>query len=83
MTLVMTETWHKDASGRTRPNDYVGKMYFHPKTQRLYTVTGFGVDSERELWLLHYVRCHDEEGFTYHHTIGDFTREGRFVEVKK
>jgi hypothetical protein len=82
MTKRMTASWHSDNNGDAKPSEYVGQEYFHPKTGHLYHVTGFGVDSERGLWLLAYVRVGEEDGFTYHHTIRDFQREGRFLKVK-
>lgn len=82
----MTETWHKDKEGFVRPDRYVGKKYFHPKTGKLYEVVGFGIDSQRELWLVHYRQTASTvdgfEGFTFTHTIAEFIREGRFLEVK-
>lgn len=82
--MKLTETWHKDANGDARPDSFIDKTYFHPGTQHLYRVSGFGVDSERSLWLLHYRRLigGQREGLAFHHTISDFTREGRFIEVK-
>ena len=81
----LTQTFHKDADGNCKPDEFVGNTYFHPKTQHLYKVTGYGIDSEREVWLLQYERL-DEDGdtcsFKFFHTIANFTREGRFRQVK-
>jgi hypothetical protein len=77
----ITATWHKDADGESSPELYVGKRYFHPGTATLHTVTVYSFDAERAVWLLKYE--HDEGGaFAFSHTIRDFTRDGRFIELK-
>lgn len=82
----MTDTFHKDADGNSNPHKFVGKKYFHPKTGHLYQVTGFGIDAQREVWILQYERVMSivpaQDSWAYFHTIKDFTREGRFLEVK-
>lgn len=84
----MRRTFDKDEDGSSKPDSFVGKKYFHPKTGHLYRVTGYSIDAQRELWVLHYERIYDttppasENVFTYIHTIADFTRVGRFLEVK-
>lgn len=83
---LLTATFHTDADQQSKPERFRGKKYFHPKTGHLYVVTGFRIDSQREVWLLDYeLVCDDRpthEQFAYSHTIKDFTREGRFLEVK-
>lgn len=79
----MTETWHADADKNTRPDKFVGKQYFHPKTGHLYRVIGHGIDAQREVWVLFYVQVSEEYDFTFVHTINDFCRVGRFLEVKE
>lgn len=82
----MTQTFHDDAEKQNKPDRFVGKRYFHAKSQCIYRVTGYRIDSQRELWLLDYeMEDKDdshEKTFSYAHTIADFTREGRFIEVK-
>lgn len=79
----MEANWHKDADGQTHPDEFVGKQFFHPKTGHLYEVTGYGIDSQREVWLLFYKDTSSRgSDFTFCHTITDFKREGRFMQVK-
>lgn len=84
----MTHVSNKDADSWNRPDSYVGKFYFHLKTGHLYLVTDFGIDAQRELWLLFYERVlfgqdSDEANFTFVHTVTDFVKAGRFIEVKE
>lgn len=79
----MDADWHKDADGHARPDQFSGKQFFHPKTGHLYEVTGYGIDAERELWLLHYRQVGTVPSYLFTHTISDFTRRGRFLEVKE
>lgn len=80
--------WHNDAKKHSAPTKMVGKSYFHPKTRNVYEVTGVTFDAERGLWMVVYERdARFKNGelpeTNFVHTIEDFTREGRFVEIQK
>lgn len=86
MANKVEANWHKDAAGHTRPTDMVGKRYFHPKTGHLYEVVGTALDAERGVWMVTYMRVTEDrspEVNTFVHTLDDFRREGRFMEVKQ
>lgn len=65
---------------------FVGKTYFHPGTGHLYDVLGIVFQSEDERWMLAYRRRKSSGvhiGPLFLHRPEDFSREGRFLEVKK
>lgn len=76
--------WNGHAAG---PDEVIrkaqGKIYVHLKRGHLYRVAGYGFDSERERWMLRYVRCNAASEIAYFHLPEDFFREGRFLEVKE
>ena len=74
------KTFHLDAEKNKAPIEAVEKKYFHPKTASVYQVTGYAFDAERGLWLVLYQRLGDPT--TFAHTVRDWNREGRFVEIK-
>jgi hypothetical protein len=82
-TKVVTEDWHEDESGNSKPHRFVGQRYFHAKSSHVYTVTRYSLDAERCLWVLHYQRESGAVKFGFTHTIADFTREGRFIQIKE
>lgn len=65
---------------------YVDKTYFHPSKGHLYKVVGITYQSEDDRWMLAYQRISSgglRTGPLFNHKPEDFTREGRFLEVKK
>lgn len=81
----MTFTQHKHLtlsspdSRNVRPDkSMIGKSYFHPKTRRIYRVSGFVWNSSTDMWDVRYSRsgC----GIEFTRRIDEF-KDGRFVEV--
>lgn len=71
-----------------------GRMFFHPGTGGLYSVNGYFWDSERNRYMVRYIKLTDlrdgkktklteEDKVVHGHLLEDFLRPGRFLEVSE
>ena len=63
----------------------IGEKFFHPKTGHVYHVHGVAFQSELDRWQVVYQRTTMggvKSGPIFTHFYEDFTREGRFLQIK-
>lgn len=83
MTRRVSELWHDDAAGKSKPQELRGKMFVHLATSALYVVTGFTLNASTDKWAIIYDRFDEGErkDFSFSRDMDEFL-DGRFVEIK-
>lgn len=66
----------------TKPDEYVDRRFLHVKTNKVYIVTGYRLNTTNDKWMLDYMPAFgDSPDFRMSRDMDQFL-DGRFLEVK-
>ena len=79
----ISELWHDDLVGMSKPQELRGKKFVHLASSALYIVTGFTLNASTDRWAIVYDRFDEDQrkDFPFSRDMDEFL-DGRFVEVK-